>query len=203
MKILAASDIHGDKAAVKLLASRAKKEAADLVILAGDLSIFGNGLEGLLKPFKDVNKKVAIIPGNHDSEADIFMLKKRYPEVIYDLHNYAFKIGDIGFFGCGLANIGPNEISEREIRDKIAHSFSYVKDVKKRVMVVHAPPYKTKLDRIAPKTNVGSVAVREAIERFKPDRCICGHIHETFGLEDALGDTKVFNVGPKGKIIEI
>ncbi len=203
MKILAASDIHGDVNAVKRLAKKAKSESADLVILAGDLSIFGGGLEGLLKPFKDVDKKVAIIPGNHDSEADIFMLKQRYPEVIYDLHNYAFKVSDIGFFGCGLANIGPNELTEREIKNRIESSFKYVRDAKKKVMVVHVPPYKTKLDKIGRNMNVGSTAVRSAIEKFKPDTCICGHIHETFGLEDSLSDTTVINVGPKGRIINV
>ncbi len=203
MKILAASDLHGDSNAAGKLAKKAKKENADLVILAGDLSIFGNGLEGILKPFSDLNKKVAIIPGNHDSEADIFMLKKRYPDILYDLHNYAFKIGDVGFFGCGLANIGPNELSESQLKKRIEDSFKYVKDAKKRVMVVHVPPYKTKLDRIGKNTNVGSTAVRESIIKFKPEKCICGHIHETFGLEDTLDKTSIFNVGPVGRIIEI
>jgi Icc-related predicted phosphoesterase len=203
MKILAASDIHGDVGAAKKLAAKAKKEKVDLVILAGDLSIFGNGLEGLLKPFSDAEKKVAIIPGNHDSEADLFMLKKRYPDILYDLHNYAFKVGDVGFFGCGLANIGPNELSEAEIKKRIENSFKYIKDAKRKVLVVHVPPYKTKLDVIGRDVNVGSTAVREMIEKFKPENCICGHIHETFNLEDKLGNTTVINAGPKGKIIDV
>ncbi len=203
MRILAASDIHGDLKAAESLAKKAKKEKVDLVILAGDLSIFGNGLEGLLKPFSDLKKKVAIIPGNHDSEADMFMLKKRYPDILYDLHNYAFKVGEVGFFGCGLANIGPNELSENQIKKKIQNSFRYISDAKKKIMVVHVPPYKTKLDVIGKDMNAGSTAVREMIEKLKPDKCICGHIHETFSLEDKLGDTTVINAGPKGKIIEI
>lgn len=203
MKVLAASDIHGDRKATKKLAELAKKEKVDLVIIAGDLSIFGNGLEGLLKPFSEIKKKVAIIPGNHDSEADLFMLKKRYPDILYDLHSYAFKIGDVGFFGCGLANIGPNELSEAEIKKRIDNSFKYVKDAKKKVMVVHVPPYKTKLDMIGRNMNVGSLAVREAIEKLKPEKCICGHIHETFNLEDQLDGTTVINAGPKGKIINV
>lgn len=203
MKILAASDVHADAKATERLARTAKKEKVDLVILAGDLSIFGNGLEGLLKPFAEVNKKVAIIPGNHESEADLFMLKKRYPDIVYDLHSYAFRIGDVGFFGCGLANIGPNELSETDIKKRIENSFRYIKDAKKKILVVHVPPYKTKLDVIGRNVNVGSTAVREAIERLKPERCICGHIHETFNLEDKLGGTTIINAGPKGKIIEI
>ncbi len=203
MRILAASDIHGDLNAVENLAKKAKKEKIDLIILAGDLSIFGNGLEGLLKPFKDADKKVAIIPGNHDSEADIFMLKKRYPDTLYDLHDYSFKIGDIGFFGCGLANIGPNELSEDEIRERIQSSYNYIKSAKRKVMVVHVPPYNTKLDKIGKNMKIGSTAVREMVEKIKPETCICGHVHETFGLEDKLGNTRVINVGPKGKIIEV
>ena len=203
MKILAASDIHGDLQAAELLAKKAKKEKADLIILAGDLSVFGNGLEGLLKPFKEADKKVALIPGNHDSEADIFMLKKRYPDTIYDLHNYSFKIGDVGFFGCGLANIGPNELSEAEIKQRIQSSYNYIKGSKKKVMVVHVPPYDTKLDTLGRTMKIGSTAVREMIEKTKPDTCICGHVHETFNLEDELGGTKIINAGPKGKIIEI
>ena len=92
MKLLAASDLHGDVGAAEKLAKKAKDEKVDLVILAGDLSIFGEGLEGLLKPFKNANKKVALIPGNHDSEADIFLLKQRYSDMVYDMHNYAFTI---------------------------------------------------------------------------------------------------------------
>lgn len=203
MKILAASDVHADQKAMKDLAKKAKKENVDLIILAGDLSIFGRGLDGLLKPLVETNKKVAIIPGNHESEADVFMLKRRYPDVIYDLHNYAFKIGEIGFFGCGLANIGPNELSEEEISRRIQKSFDYIKNSKRKIMVVHTPPYKTKLDVIGKDFNVGSTAVRDMIEKLKPDKCICGHIHETFNLEDRLGETIIINAGPKGKIIEI
>ncbi|MCL4406506.1 MAG: metallophosphoesterase [Candidatus Parvarchaeota archaeon] len=203
MKLLAASDIHGDINAVEKLAKRAKDEKVDLVILAGDLSIFGDGLEGLLKPFKDAKKKVALIPGNHDSEADIFLLKQRYPDMLYDMHSYAFRIGDVGFFGCGLANIGPNELSEYEIKKRIENSFRYINDSKKKVMVVHVPPYRTKLDKIGKNMSVGSTSVREMIEKLKPDKCICGHIHETFGLEDRLGNTDIINAGPKGKIITV
>lgn len=202
MKILAASDIHADIKVVQKLAEKAKREDVDLIILAGDLSIFEEGLEGLLKPLTKLNKKIAIIPGNHESEADIFMLKRQYPDMVYDLHQYAFKIKNVGFFGCGLANIGPNEISEYDLKKKIQNSFNYVKDADKKIMVVHMPPYKTKLDQVG-KFNIGSPAVREMIEKLKPDKCICGHVHETFGLEDKLNDTDVMNVGPNGKIIEI
>jgi Icc-related predicted phosphoesterase len=45
--------------------------------------------------------------------------------------------------------------------------------------------------------------VRRVIEETNPDLCICGHIHETFGKHDQIGNTKIINVGPKGVIINI
>ena len=48
----------------------------------------------------------------------------------------------------------------------------------------------------------GSSGVRKAIEEFKPDIHICGHIHETHGIEELIGTTKVINVGKTGRIIE-
>ena len=42
-----------------------------------------------------------------------------------------------------------------------------------------------------------------AIEEFKPEIHICGHIHETHGIEEKIGSTTVINVGKTGKIIEL
>ena len=69
-------------------------------------------------------------------------------------------------------------------------------------MITHIPPYKTTLDDIG-WASAGSEGVRRAIKQLKPDFCLCGHIHETFGKEDWIGKTRVINVGDKGKIIEI
>ena len=45
--------------------------------------------------------------------------------------------------------------------------------------------------------------IRKAINQFKPDLFISGHIHEAEGLSEKIGKTKVISVGKKGKIIEI
>jgi len=49
----------------------------------------------------------------------------------------------------------------------------------------------------------GSQSIRRAIEKFKPDLLIHGHIHEGEGIEDRIGKTTIINVGKTGKIIEI
>ena len=48
----------------------------------------------------------------------------------------------------------------------------------------------------------GSGGIRKAIDELKPDLHLCGHIHETEGIEEKIGTTRVINVGKKGKIIE-
>ena len=63
IKILAASDLHGDSRLTKRLALRAEKENVDLVVLCGDLTGFKESKE-LIKPFKDKNQKVLLLPGN-------------------------------------------------------------------------------------------------------------------------------------------
>ena len=46
-------------------------------------------------------------------------------------------------------------------------------------------------------------ALSKAVEKFKPDLLISSHIHEAEGIEDKIGDTRVVQVGKKGKILEI
>jgi Icc-related predicted phosphoesterase len=49
----------------------------------------------------------------------------------------------------------------------------------------------------------GSKGLRKAIEKFQPDVFISGHIHETEGVSEKIGKTRVYNVGRKGRIIEL
>ena len=56
-------------------------------------------------------------------------------------------------------------------------------------LVVHFPPYDTRLDEFAPGKHAGSPALRAWVEREQPAYLFCGHIHETAGLADQLGAT--------------
>ncbi|MCW1292216.1 MAG: metallophosphoesterase [Candidatus Parvarchaeota archaeon] len=201
MKILAASDLHANKSLVKKLVQKAKNENVDLVIIAGDLTIFGDGLSRLLYPFKEAGLKVAIIPGNHDTFEMIDFVCSKYN--FYNLHKYPLIIGDIGIVGVGFSNIGPNYLSEEEIYTQLEKQIYIAKKHGSRrlILVSHTPPYNTKLDDIG--FHVGSTSVRASIKKHKPEICICGHIHETFGLEDVLYNSRIINVGQEGKIINI
>ncbi|HLD04708.1 MAG TPA: metallophosphoesterase family protein [Candidatus Nanoarchaeia archaeon] len=201
MKILSASDFHGDSLLAEKLAEDAVKNHADLVLLCGDLSHADVGAEAVLGAFKKRNLKVLFIPGNHDALATADFLAELHG--IKNLHGYSVVYYDIGIFGCGGANTGPvNYLKESEILDLLGQGFEKIKSLNKKIMVTHAHPSDSiteKFSNFIP----GSKAVRAAIDKFQPDLLLCGHVHEAAGLEEKIGKTRVINVGRQGTWIDI
>ncbi len=70
------------------------------------------------------------------------------------------------------------------------------------ILITHSPP-KGVADRTSGGHSVGSVAVRDAIERIGPQLALCGHIHDSWGQEGLIGRTRVVNLGPRGTWFEI
>ena len=198
LKILAASDLHGDSKQFIKLAERAQEENVDLVVLCGDLT---SPLEtnNIIKPFKDKGKKVLLVHGNHDGVVLGDLLADLYN--VKNLHGKYANYYHAGFFGCGGANVGLDALSDEEAFEVLKNGFYYVKNSEKKIMVTHVHPEGTIVDKMFP--NWGSKGVRKAIDTFKPDLLLCGHVHEAEGVEDLIGKTKVVNVGRNGKIIEI
>jgi uncharacterized protein len=197
LKILAASDIHGESKLAKALAIKAQKEKVDLVVLAGDLTGFSE-TTGIIKPFKDKNQRVLIIPGNHDSFATTDFLAEIYG--VKNLHGYSAKYKNIGFFGAGGADLPPGLISDRELFKTLDKAHSGIKGIEKKIMVTHMHPSGS----ISEFSGFpGSKSITKAIKKFNPDILLHGHIHEAEGIEHKIGKTRVINVGRKGKIIEI
>ncbi len=201
LKILAVGDIHGDTSLVKKLARKAREENVDLVILAGDLTMFETSTENIVGPFIKYGKQVLLIPGNHETLATANFLAELYPNT-KNIHGYAIKIGDVGIFGAGSGNIGLFQLSEKELFSLLKQGFERVKDAKKKIMVTHVHPAGSKIENFSAFVP-GSEAVMKAIKRFKPDIAICSHVHEASGLEEKIGNTRVINVSRVGKIIEI
>lgn len=198
-KILAVGDIHGDTGLVKRLAEKAIKENVDLVILAGDLTFAEMSTKNLIGPFIKAKKQVLIIPGNHESIATIDFLAEMYPNT-KNIHGYSFRKGDLGIFGAGTADMGIHQIKDSEIFSLLKKGNESVKDLNKKIMVTHMHPRGSKAEFTG---WPGSIAVRKAINEFKPDFLITAHIHEAGGMEEEIGKTKVINVSRKEKIFEI
>ncbi len=200
IKILAASDLHGDSKVTKKLALRAEKEKVDLVVLCGDLTGFNDGKD-LIRPFKERNQKVLILPGNWDSFATTDFLAQLYN--VTNIHGYSAVYQGVGFFGAGSAStaLGPRSgISENELWKTLQKAHSGLKGIEKKIMLTHMHPSGGISEQVGFK---GSNSIVRAIEKFKPDLLLHGHIHETFGTEDKIGNTRVINVGPKGVVLEI
>jgi Icc-related predicted phosphoesterase len=199
MRILGAGDFHGDISIAKKLSEKAAEEKVDLVILCGDL-MDDDSAENILEPFRKKNIRMLLISGNHESVSAADFLA--YVNKARHMHGYSVRYDDVGIFGCGSANIGIHGISEKEILDTLEKGHRYLADVKKKIMMTHVHPSGSimeKLSNFVP----GSIGVREAIEKFRPDILFCSHVHEAEGLEEHIGTTLVINVGAKGKIIDL
>ncbi len=103
----------------------------------------------------------------------------------------------------------PREITEDEMRAKLNVLMEKLDPGRPAIFNLHNPPYDTAIDRAYKLTRdmriqtaggepvlapVGSVAVREAIERAQPVLALHGHIHESRGMAK-LGRTQVCNPG--------
>ena len=200
LKILAAGDIHGDTRLASSLAEKADKEKVDLVILCGDLTFAEKSTKGIIGPFIKKNKKVLLIPGNHESFATADFLAELYG--VKNIHGYSAEYQNVGIFGCGGANIGISQIKEEDIFNYLKKGFERIKGLKKKIMVTHVHPEGLKMGKLT-SFFPGSKGVTKAIKSFKPDLLLCSHVHEAEGIEEKLANTIVINVGRKGKIIEI
>jgi len=200
MKILAAGDIHGDTRLAESLAKKAARNKVDLVVLCGDITLADSSTTSLIGPFVKKKQKVILIPGNHETLATADFLADLYD--VTNLHGYSIKFNNVGFFGCGFANVGLSRLGEDEISNVLTKAYKKIRDAKKKVMVTHVHPDGTLMGKLT-SFFPGSTGVRNAVKKLKPDILLCSHVHEAEGVEEKIGKTKVINVGREGKIIRI
>ena len=198
MRILAAGDLHGDISQIRKLAEKAEKENVDLVVLCGDLTAAEEKTDNIIGPFVKKNKKVLLVPGNHESIATADFLAELYD--VRNIHGYSVRYNNVGFFGCSGVTLGPHALSSTEIFNLLKQGHERIKETRKKVMVTHEHPADSKQEIFGFR---GSRGVRKAIDELKPDFLLCSHIHEAEGIEEKIGKTTVINVGRSGKIIEI
>lgn len=198
MKLLAFVDMHGSLKALEKIKKQAKQ--ADVIVCAGDISIFENNLDFFLFELNKLNKTVLIIPGNHEDDKDLDELTNVFNNItninkkIFVRENYLF----LGYGGSGFSTVD---------KEFIKTSKKFEKEIKKHkskkiVLVTHAPPYKTNIDKIM-NAPCGNKSIKNFILRIKPALVISGHLHETAGKEDKIGKTRIINPGPFGKIINV
>jgi Icc-related predicted phosphoesterase len=197
MKILIFSDIHGDTRALERLLA----QPADVFIAAGDLSNFGRGLDRCGQMLAKFGERVWVLPGNHETEQDNRDFCARFG--LTDFHRQTRQLGGMHWAGLGYSNPTPfdtpGEYSEEEIAEALAEFDNLPSPF---ALAVHFPPQRTALDQVAPGRHAGSRVLREWVERRKPAYLFCGHIHECAGKSDQIGETRCFNVGKTGYLLE-
>lgn len=195
MRIIAMGDIHERVKAFNLLENEVS--SADLVILAGDLTQYGDDIKAstVLNAVRGINPNILAQVGNLDSTGIDSLLTREG----INIHGRGRVVEGVGIFGCGGSAPTPFhtpvEFSEEEIKGFLENGYRDVKDAPVKIMVCHTPPVNTEVDMIPSGAHVGSKAVREFIEKHQPDLCVTGHIHEAAG-EDKIGKTKIINPGP-------
>jgi Icc-related predicted phosphoesterase len=195
MRLLIFSDIHGDKAALV----RLMDTEADYYFCAGDLANWGRGLDQLAPVMKKRAKRMYVLPGNHESESDIARLCQQYG--FQNFHGQTLNIGGYRVAGLGYSNPTPfntpGEYSEQELAARL-EPFTGLQPL---VLICHAPPKGTQLDRAGEGQHFGSTAVRDFVDRHQPIYFYCGHIHEAAGQHDTIGRTLGWNVGKRGQML--
>jgi Icc-related predicted phosphoesterase len=123
---------------------------------------------------------VIFVPGNHDLESA--------PHDCGGVNCDGEPVEQAGLRVAGLGGAGPDrfgfayEWGERQAEDRLRR-FDGETDGAIDVLLCHAPPAASELDRIHDGRHVGSAAVRRAIGRLRPRLFVCGHIHEAWGVQ--------------------
>lgn len=197
MKILAFSDLHHSRDRAEALVELSRD--ADLVIGAGDFCNMRQGLPEALNLLSGIAAHMVAVPGNAESGDELREAAHAGTTV---LHGEGTEIDGFRFFGLGggvpVTPFGPWSFDMTE--DVAAEMLGRCAEAD--VLITHSPP-KGVVDRASSGRSVGSTAVREAIERLQPRIVVCGHVHDSWGGEGAIGRARVVNPGPAGTWLEL
>jgi Icc-related predicted phosphoesterase len=218
MKLLCLSDIHGEAAGLDTVLAR--DPGVDVVVIVGDITHRGDygEAEAVLSSLVASGVRMVAVAGNMDREG----VRRYLGDKGIDIHCRGVIIDGIGFMGLGGGTPSPFrtpwELPPEDATRCLAAGLARISAAAFKVLVSHAPPQATEIDRSFTRMHVGSVPVREflldgpqkdggavnaaelsgsrnAARSGVVNLCICGHVHEAAG-EDSLGGVTCVNVGP-------
>ena len=123
-----------------------------------------------------------MLPGNHESAAQVEQMCERHG--LHPFHGRAIRIGACHVAGLGYSSPTPFNTPGEYSEEEMARRLEPFADLDPLVLICHAPPYGSALDRVRDGLHAGSTAVRDFIDRHQPDYFFCGHIHEAEGVTD-------------------
>lgn len=165
--------------------------------------------------YRDTGIKCIMTAGNDDFpeiepilNSSDFVINSEHKVIRLDENHEMVTIGEVNItpWNC------PRDVSEEQLRGLIDELAAKTENIQNSIFNLHAPPIGSTLDtaykldssvdppRVVTQagqpvtTGVGSVAVREAIEKYQPLLGLHGHIHESRSIAN-LGRTMCINPG--------
>lgn len=201
VKVIAGTDFHGSRGALKAFARNIRQYEADLAVICGDITNFGTVEQAknlLVETLTEVNVPIIFIPGNCDPPS----LTDLQIKGLTCIHGEIFLHDNLAFIGLGGSTMSPFntffEMNEEEITgilNRCVENLNRLTQKPNVILISHSPPKNTKLDKTFSGAHVGSISVRRFIEENKPILVFCGHIHEARGI-DYIGNSVIVNPGP-------
>jgi len=199
MKLLLFSDVHCSMKHCRELVR--KSSSVDMVIGAGDLGLVRKGLPETIEALKAIQKPTILVPGNSESLEELEEACQDWESATV-LHGSGVELLGTACYGVGggipVTPFGDwsYDFTEEEAAQMLAGC------PREGILITHSPP-KGAVDISSAGQRFGSQAIREAILEKNPLLCVCGHIHESAGNHEAMGNTIVVNAGPNGMVWEI
>jgi len=197
MRLLGITDLHGNHGALERILAHAGP--ADAVLLGGDLTHFGSPVdaEKAIALARAAGPAVFAVAGNCDSAP----IDQRLVQLDASLHGRGVVLGPLGLHGLSAIppwGAGMYHFTEEELAAALEAGFAQVTDARHRGVLAHVPPRGLSLDQVFLGRHVGSRALRTFIDQREPSLVVCGHIHESRGVE-RVGRTTVVNCGYAAK----
>jgi len=207
LNILAISDIHAKE--YEGIYNYLEKNNIDLLIISGDITNFGplEFVGDFLNKLASYGPTIIAIPGNCDPEG---VVEKIDESAAICVHEDVIEYGNLVIYGFGGSNPTPfdtpfefdeetlynsiKSVMESRDIDSIKKSTDNFPHGKISILLTHAPPNDTEVDKIDDDVHVGSESVKRIIEEYQPRLNLCGHIHEARAF-DMVGGTVTANPG--------
>lgn len=197
MRIAYVVDVHDRFDAVP--AAMREIGAVDLLLVGGDITTGGTPDDAAhaIDGWRGLAPQLLAVSGNMDSPA----IDARLAELGVSIDGRGVVVGDVGVFGVSAAPKSPlrtpYELDDAELERRMEAGLAAVTGGRVKIFCPHAPPKDTACDLLRSGEHVGSTAIRAFVERAQPDLVLCGHIHESRGM-DEIGGSRIVNPGPVG-----
>lgn len=191
MKIIAIADIHGSLKCI--FAAASELAAADLILIAGDITNFGDikQAEYVIDGLRRYNSNILAVCGNCDLPGAAGYLSDEG----ISINCKCVDFGGVNFVGLsGSVAPGQKKLGnslEEHFRNSLALIEEQTAGANPLVLVTHQPARDTAVDG----RGGGSGAIYDFIETRQPILAVSGHIHEAAG-KDTLGRCTLVNPGP-------